>query len=259
MDYNKHYNLLIEKARSRRDISGYSETHHILPRCMGGTDEDSNLVELTAEEHYVAHQLLTRIHPGNGKLITAAFLMTISPGNRRSNNKLYGWLRKQYSKAKSQSVREIWERKTDAEREEYSNKMREIYTNKSPEEKERLLAQIMNTKRNRTDNEKEITKEKRSAAVIAEYESRPESKKIERANKIQNAHAARSAEDKECSQKKRLSTIAKDPAALKAARAKRTETMNNYTPKQKAAHRSKLSASIKASWDRRKSGLQTDQ
>ena len=32
--------------------------HHIIPRHMGGSDELSNLVELTVEEHADAHRLL---------------------------------------------------------------------------------------------------------------------------------------------------------------------------------------------------------
>ncbi len=32
--------------------------HHIIPKYMGGTDDPSNLVELTVEEHAEAHRLL---------------------------------------------------------------------------------------------------------------------------------------------------------------------------------------------------------
>lgn len=39
--------------------------HHIIPRHMGGTDDPSNLVELTVEEHAAAHRLLYEQH---GKL-----------------------------------------------------------------------------------------------------------------------------------------------------------------------------------------------
>lgn len=36
--------------------------HHILPKHMGGTDEESNLVELTIEEHAEAHKKLYEEH-----------------------------------------------------------------------------------------------------------------------------------------------------------------------------------------------------
>jgi hypothetical protein len=60
MDYSKQYNLLMERAKDRV-LEVYSENHHIIPKCLGGSDDKSNMARLTAEEHYVAHQLLTRI------------------------------------------------------------------------------------------------------------------------------------------------------------------------------------------------------
>jgi hypothetical protein len=39
----------------------YTEQHHIVPRSFGGSDDISNLVKLTAREHYVAHLLLWKI------------------------------------------------------------------------------------------------------------------------------------------------------------------------------------------------------
>lgn len=58
MNYKKHYDLLIEKALNRADLKGYYEVHHIIPKCMGGSNDCSNLVRLTAREHYLAHWLL---------------------------------------------------------------------------------------------------------------------------------------------------------------------------------------------------------
>jgi len=99
MNYQKHYNRLIERARIRT-IEGYRERHHIVPKCLGGSDEKDNLVELTPEEHYVAHQLLVKIYPENGKLVHAAVMMTAS----RPSNKIYGWLKRlQSSEAKKRT------------------------------------------------------------------------------------------------------------------------------------------------------------
>lgn len=36
----------------------YYHRHHIIPRHAGGTDDPSNLVELTVEEHAEAHRIL---------------------------------------------------------------------------------------------------------------------------------------------------------------------------------------------------------
>jgi hypothetical protein len=96
MNYEYHYNLLIERARYR-EIYSYTELHHIIPKCMGGKNSKENLVRLTPEEHYVAHQLLCKIYPLDRKLIHAACMMTVSGDAVVRNNKLYGWLRRRLS------------------------------------------------------------------------------------------------------------------------------------------------------------------
>jgi len=40
----------------------YYHTHHIIPKHMGGTDDPSNLVKLTIEEHAQAHHDLYLKH-----------------------------------------------------------------------------------------------------------------------------------------------------------------------------------------------------
>ena len=59
--YSKWYNNLIHKAQLRGSIQGYKETHHIIPRSFGGDNIKSNLVQLTAREHYIAHALLWKM------------------------------------------------------------------------------------------------------------------------------------------------------------------------------------------------------
>ena len=39
--------------------------HHIIPKHMGGTDDESNIIELTIEEHAEAHK---KLYEENGKL-----------------------------------------------------------------------------------------------------------------------------------------------------------------------------------------------
>lgn len=77
MNYLKIYNLIINNARSRglnkKELSGYYEMHHILPKCEGGTDNKENLVLLTAREHFIAHKLLVEIYPKNKGLLLAVW------------------------------------------------------------------------------------------------------------------------------------------------------------------------------------------
>lgn len=42
-------------------MSIYTHTHHIIPRHAGGTDDPSNLVELTIEDHAIAHEVRYRM------------------------------------------------------------------------------------------------------------------------------------------------------------------------------------------------------
>jgi hypothetical protein len=100
MNYQIHYDRLIIRAQNRL-LDGYSEKHHIIPRCIGGTNEKSNLVKLTAAEHYVAHQLLIKLYPTNRKLIHAANIMSGKLIGCR-NNKSYSWIKKKHAEAVSQ-------------------------------------------------------------------------------------------------------------------------------------------------------------
>lgn len=102
MNYQNIYDSLIQRAKNR-SLVGYSETHHIIPRCMGGKDDKYNLVELTPEEHYLAHQLLVKIYPKNFKLAFAANAMCVNNEfSGRSCNKLFGWLRRKLSHSNKQ-------------------------------------------------------------------------------------------------------------------------------------------------------------
>lgn len=106
MDYKKHYDALITRAQTRT-IDCYVEKHHIIPRCMGGDNDPINFVRLTPEEHYLAHQLLVKIYPGNHKLVFAAQMMCITGKGQKRNNKQFGWLRRKFAEAKSETLKGI--------------------------------------------------------------------------------------------------------------------------------------------------------
>lgn len=79
MDYQRHYDSLVTKARARVKPKGYIEKHHVIPRSMGGPDTEDNLVCLTAREHFVAHRLLLRIHKSN-EMALALNMMSVGRG-----------------------------------------------------------------------------------------------------------------------------------------------------------------------------------
>ena len=83
MNYEKIYNQIVERAKNRV-LDCYTESHHIIPRCMGGGDEKENLVNLTAREHFICHRLLVQIHPSNNKLKFALWAMCNMKSKRQS-------------------------------------------------------------------------------------------------------------------------------------------------------------------------------
>jgi len=107
MNYKKIYDALIARGKIRI-LEGYYEKHHIVPKCIGGSDHHDNIVSLTPEEHYLAHQLLIKIYPNNHKLVYAASMMTIHNSNCRTNNKMYGWLRRKRNEIISAHMRNDW-------------------------------------------------------------------------------------------------------------------------------------------------------
>lgn len=95
---NEVYEEFLESIKIRRPGNQwfkYSERHHIVPRCMGGTNDEENLIYLTYEEHYKAHQLLCEKYPGHRGLISALWRM--SNGNHECTPENYAKAKKLFS------------------------------------------------------------------------------------------------------------------------------------------------------------------
>ena len=58
----------------------YHERHHIVPKCIGGTDDENNLIDLYAREHFEAHRLLAQENPKNKGLVYAWWCMATANG-----------------------------------------------------------------------------------------------------------------------------------------------------------------------------------
>lgn len=72
MNYKRIYDQLIKTDYSKEE---YTELHHIVPKCMGGTDEPSNLKPLSWRAHKLAHKLLHKIYKEHVGLYIAYRLM----------------------------------------------------------------------------------------------------------------------------------------------------------------------------------------
>ena len=107
MDYQKLYSDLISfrklnPLKQSKDL--YTEEHHIIPSCMGGSDSPENLVRLTAREHFIVHRLLSKIYPDNARLAYAILFMS-----RLQNRKIYS---REYDRLKdlaSKDTKQRWE------------------------------------------------------------------------------------------------------------------------------------------------------
>ena len=87
MNYQRIHDAIINRARNRK-LQGYLERHHVIPRCLDGTDELNNLVELTAREHFIIHKLLCEIYPDNDKIFFAYRMMAVMK-NSKDNERTY--------------------------------------------------------------------------------------------------------------------------------------------------------------------------
>ena len=109
--YNSWYTAITTRARTRQ-LAGYCETHHIIPRSLGGQDTVDNLVKLTAREHFICHWLLTKIHtmgPEHWKMLNALRMMRAeNPNQQRYTTKItarvYSKLKEEWSVLQSIKV-----------------------------------------------------------------------------------------------------------------------------------------------------------
>lgn len=76
MTYIEFINNILDTRGRFNCGNEYHERHHILPKCMGGTDVENNLIDLYAREHFIAHKLLADEHPDEEKLIYALWCMS---------------------------------------------------------------------------------------------------------------------------------------------------------------------------------------
>lgn len=59
--YEQFYFRLINSRKIKpHSKTVFTERHHIIPRCMGGSNDNSNIVRLTPREHFIAHCLLVK-------------------------------------------------------------------------------------------------------------------------------------------------------------------------------------------------------
>jgi hypothetical protein len=88
MNHQIIHDAIIDRARNRV-LTGYVEKHHVIPRCLGGSDDKTNLVELTAREHFIVHKLLCKIYPNEDKLFFAYRMMAVMKNSKDNDRDYY--------------------------------------------------------------------------------------------------------------------------------------------------------------------------
>lgn len=129
--YQKIYNSIINRGLTRgldkSSVDYYVEIHHIIPKCMGGTDDATNLVMLTGREHVICHMLLERIYPDNPKIVYAIQRISTSSTGKHLSPRQVEYIRKRFSEIRKD------QEKTREMREKISNTLKEYF--KDPEVK----------------------------------------------------------------------------------------------------------------------------
>ena len=103
--YSKWYFSLVESRRNHTRM-GILEKHHIIPRCLGGSDRKENIVSLTPREHFVAHMLLSKMFVGKEKMrmnFALHMMLADNSGNRyKPTSRSYEMAKKALSDAYSE-------------------------------------------------------------------------------------------------------------------------------------------------------------
>ena len=109
--YNQWYANITDRAKNRV-LETYTESHHIVPRSLGGGDEADNLINLTAREHFVCHWLLVKMTTGKDhhKMLNALRMMRAEKqGQQRYNTKItarvYENIKQEYAKLQSETFK----------------------------------------------------------------------------------------------------------------------------------------------------------
>ena len=108
MNWKNIHDQIIDRAQNRTLI-GYSELHHITPKCMNGTNDKENLVSLTAREHFIVHKILNILHPEVQGLRYAVWSFVTFNDNRniRIGSREYERLRVVFANTTSERMKKI--------------------------------------------------------------------------------------------------------------------------------------------------------
>jgi len=92
MNYRNIYNSIIDKYKNQ---SGITETHHIVPKSLGGDDGPENLVKVSPRIHYILHLLLYKMNSGNDKKKMWYAVWNMSNQGKIKTGSMYQFIREE--------------------------------------------------------------------------------------------------------------------------------------------------------------------
>ena len=161
--YAKWYYQIIKNA-STRETLGYTETHHIIPKSLGGSNKSENLIVLTAREHFVCHLLLSKMVTDEYKykMSKAITMMNTVSGRKQQRYKVSSHIYK-ILKERVEVPQNVRDRMSESQRLRFNNSPGTFSGKQHSEETRRKMSKAAS--RPKSTTWKESASEKRKGKV----------------------------------------------------------------------------------------------
>ena len=157
MNYRHIYCKIISYAKSQNRTKGdgnYYERHHILPKSLFPlwSKRKSNIVLLTAREHFFCHQLLTKIYPCDKMFYALHSFISRPNADYKITSREYERIKKDFSKRMKDHKPNLGRHWTEEQRKHISEGTKRGMAQMA--EKDKAVWKIKNTEVNRLRGEK---------------------------------------------------------------------------------------------------------
>lgn len=245
MTYEEFINNILNTRGRFSCGEEYHERHHIVPKCMGGSNDTENLIDLFAREHFEAHRLLALENPDNEGL---AFAWGCMAWRHNERNDKVNISPEEYEEAKI-AVAEA-ARKIAKERLMYPENNPMYGKHHSDETKEKIRKMSKGRPSpNKGKNLPEDQKKRLSDLAKTRKHSEETKRKISEANKKRTVSADTRKKLSDSRKGKKLSEETK----IKISKAKQGTTAHNKGKPMSEEQKKKLSESKKGKYTRAES------